>query len=71
MNEQVDYDALLKCANHLTGNQKMALGDMSKFLGYVIFIYKLETSETRAILEALLDTQMALETMMPEKVNMK
>jgi len=59
----VDYEALLKQSDHLTGTQMMALGEMAKYLGYVVFLYKLTSDDTRTILESLLDTQATLEGM--------
>lgn len=62
----VDYKRLLKLAEHLTGKQKMASGALHQFINFLTFKDNLSQSDIRAILENLLDTQTALEEMMPE-----
>jgi len=62
----VDYDQLLKLAEHLTGKQKMAAADLHQFLGYLCYKDNLSHADVRAILETTLDTQVALEEMIPE-----
>ena len=63
----VDYGALLKLAEHLTPKQKMAAAGLHQFLGFLCFKDDLSHADIRAILEATLDTQAALEGMLPEE----
>lgn len=67
MSEEVNYAELLKCAEHLTGKQQKALGDLAHYFGLVMCFYQLTRDETRAILETMLDTQAAIEAQLPEE----